>query len=179
MRSESFRQALADYMLSGHAYLHCPTTEKTRFLAELKQLAESLPDGGRRVFTWSQATGWRDAEGNPAAPPSGVQFEQPDAQKVAQEVLDLPEEAVFVVRDFGCYLQHRTYPYADVVVAWLGEARDVQPGENGTCFGYVRLFGMPEMGEYGTIESENLREKAQGLPNDAALADGPAREVQP
>lgn len=38
MRQESFRAQLADYVLSGHAFLHCPTTEKTRFLAELKAL---------------------------------------------------------------------------------------------------------------------------------------------
>jgi len=88
---EPFRKSLADYILSGHAYLHVPTTEKTRFLAELKEITQSLPDGGRQVFTWSQATGWRDMDGDPPNPGSGVQFSQPDPQKVAQEILDLPE----------------------------------------------------------------------------------------
>jgi hypothetical protein len=41
----------------------------------------------------------------------------------------------------------------------LGEAREVQPEKNGTCFAYVRLFGAPEMAEYGTIERRNLRGK--------------------
>ena len=66
------------------------------------------------MFVWSQATGCRDLDGNP---PSGVRFEQPDAQKVAQEILDLPEEAIFVLKDFGHYVQSKTFSYFDVVIA--------------------------------------------------------------
>ena len=62
MKNHSFRAQLADYILSAHAYLHVPTTERSRFLSELKDLAESLPDGGRQVFTWSPAVGWRDGD---------------------------------------------------------------------------------------------------------------------
>jgi len=125
MHAQPFRHNMADYILSGHAYLHVPTTEKTRFLGELKEISQSLPDGGRQVFTWSQAVGWRDLDGNPPIPVSGVQFSQPDPQKVAQEILDLPEQAVFVLKDFGPYVEHRTFSYADVVIAWLSEIRDV------------------------------------------------------
>jgi hypothetical protein len=82
MKTDSFREQLLDYVLSGHAYLHAPTTEKTRFLTELKSLAESLPDGGRRIFVWSQATGWRDADDQTAKSTSGTEFGPPDPQKV-------------------------------------------------------------------------------------------------
>ena len=122
MNPDAFRRTLTDYILSGHAYLHCPTTEKARFLAGLKALAEDLPDGGRRVFTWSQAVGWQDGEGQA---PASVQSGQPDPQKVAQEILDLPEESIFVLKDFGFYVQTKMYSYADVVIAWLTEIRDV------------------------------------------------------
>jgi hypothetical protein len=126
MNTESFREQLLDYVLSGHAYLHAPTTEKTRFLTELKSLAESLPDGGRRIFVWSQATGWRDSDDQPAKSTSGTEFGPADPQKVPQEILDhLPEEVICVLKDFGFYLQHKTYSYADVVIAWLCEIRDV------------------------------------------------------
>jgi hypothetical protein len=126
MKTDSFREQLLDYVLSGHACLHAPTTEKTRFLTELKSLAESLPDGGRRIFVWSQATGWRDADDQPAKSTSGTEFGPPDPQKVPQEILDhLPEEVICVLKDFGFYLQHKTYSYADVVIAWLCEIRDV------------------------------------------------------
>lgn len=122
MNPDSFRTQLADYILSGHAFLHIPTTEATRFLTELSTLAESLTDGGRQVFTWSHAVGWRDRESNP---PEGVQSGQPDPQKVAQGILELPEESIFVLKDFGFYLNPKTYSYADLVIAWLCEIRDV------------------------------------------------------
>ena len=125
MKQESFRAQLADYVLSGHAYLHCPTTEKTRFLTELKTLAESLPEDGRELFTWSHATGWQDGDGNTAKSASGTEFGQPDPQTVPQQILDLPENAIFVLKDFGFYIQHKTYSYADIVIAWLCEIRDV------------------------------------------------------
>ena len=38
----------------------------------------------------------------------------------------------------------------------IGEARSIEPGQNDIGFAYVRLFAMPEMAEYGSIESEKL-----------------------
>ncbi len=61
----------------------------------------------------------------------------------------------------------------------IGEAREVEPDRNGTCFAYVRLFNMPECAEYGTVERKYLRDKADSLPTDAAAHDGFAGEVQP
>ena len=61
----------------------------------------------------------------------------------------------------------------------IGEACDVEPEKNGTCFAYVRLFNMSECAEHGTIERKHLRQKSDGLPNDAAAADGFTEEVQP
>ena len=98
MPKEAFHRRLTDYILSGHSYLHCPTTEKTRFLSELKEIAESLPDDGRQVFVWSHATGWQDIEGNVPSVPSGAQPGQPDPQKVPQEILDLPEESILLLK---------------------------------------------------------------------------------
>ena len=124
MKNETFARELTDYVLSGHAFLHVPTTETTRFLSDLKSLAETLTENGRQVFTWSQAAGWRDAEDTPVQLP-GVQSGHPDPQTAPQQVLDLPEESIFMLKDFGCYVEHKTYSYADVVIAWLCEIRDV------------------------------------------------------
>jgi hypothetical protein len=44
----------------------------------------------------------------------------------------------------------------------IGEAREVRPDQNGTCFAYVRLFQMPEGAEYGRIEKKYLRSKDAG-----------------
>jgi hypothetical protein len=172
MKTEPFRGQLADYILSGHAYLHVPTTEKTRFFGELKQFADTLPDGGRQVFTWSQATGWQDVDGNPPSllspasptpPPNGGQFGQPDAQKVAQEIIDLPESSIFVLKDFGCYLQHKTYSYADVVIAWLCEIRDVLASTGRTV-----IFLGPEL-EVPAALANDVTTVSFPLPDDAAI----------
>ena len=143
MKTESFRAQLADYVLSGHAFLHCPTTEKTRLIAELKALAESLPEDGRKVFTWSHATGWHDADGNAAKSASGAEFGQPDPQTVPQQILDLPENAIFVLKDYGFYVQHKTYSYADVVIAWLLEVRDALAATGRTVIFLGPDFGVP------------------------------------
>ena len=42
----------------------------------------------------------------------------------------------------------------------VGEAHSVEPSANGMSFAYVRLFNMPEMAEYGYIESSRLQAKS-------------------
>jgi hypothetical protein len=42
----------------------------------------------------------------------------------------------------------------------VGEARDVEPDVGGISMAFVRLFNMPEMAEYGSIESSKLRAKS-------------------
>ncbi len=125
MNKPPFCAQLTDYILSGHAYLCVHTPEKTRFVTELKRIAGGLPPDGRPVFVWSPATGWQDEEGQPAKNAAGAELGQPDPQTAPQQILELPEEAVFVLKDFGTYLQSRTYSYFDIVVAWLSEIRDV------------------------------------------------------
>jgi ATP-dependent 26S proteasome regulatory subunit len=160
MSANSFCAQLTDYILSGHSYLHVPTTETNRLIVELKLLAETLHGGGRQVFTWSQATGWRDGDGNG---PQAVQFGQPDPQKVAQEILELPEESILVLKDFGCYLQHRTFGYADVVIAWLAEIREVLASSGRTV-----VFLGPELSVPESLAND-VTTVCFPLPDDAAI----------
>ena len=74
---------------------------------------------------WSPATGWQDAEGVPAKTETGAELGPPNPQTAPQQILELPEEALFVLKDFGCYVQSRTFAYFDIVLAWLSEIRDV------------------------------------------------------
>jgi len=160
MDSTDFRTCLTDFILSGHAYLHIPTTEKTRVLSELKLLAHTLPDGGRQVFTWSAAVGWQDAEGSP---PERLPNEQPDPQKAGQQIVNLPENALFVLKDFGFYLQHKTYAYADVVIAWLCEVRDVLAATGRTV-----MFLGPDLDVPAALAND-ITTVAFSLPDDQAI----------
>jgi hypothetical protein len=111
--NESFREVLTDYILSGHAYLHVPTPEKTRFISELKDIAAELPESGRPVFVWSPATAGRTPTAIRPQTESGAELGPPNPQTAPQQILELPEEALFVLKDFGCYLQSRTFAYFD------------------------------------------------------------------
>ena len=160
---DSFRQTLIDYVLSGHAYLHAHTPEKIRFVQELKEVATELPPNGRPIFVWSPAVGWQDADGNPATTASGAELGQPNPQTAPQQILELPEEALFVLKDFGCYLQSRTFAYFDIVLAWLSEIRDVLAHTGRTVIFVGVDFDIPPALQHDvtTIEFK--------LPNDAAI----------
>jgi len=120
-----FRQQLSDYILSGHAYLHVRTIEKTRFLAELKEIASNLPPTADRC-----SSGRRSSDGGTLMVRALHQVRSrcsanPTPQKLAQKILDLPEETIFVLKDFGHHLQSRTFSYSEVVTAWSGQVRYV------------------------------------------------------
>jgi len=158
-----FRQILIDYVLSGHAYLHAHTPEKTRFVQELKEVAAELPPDGRPIFVWSPAVGWQDAEGNPATTASGAELGQPNPQTAPQQILELPEESLFVLKDFGCYLQSRTFAYFDIVLAWLSEIRDVLAHTGRTVIFVGVDFEIPPALQHDVTTIEFR------LPNDAAI----------
>lgn len=161
--NDSFRQSLIDYVLSGHAYLHAHTPEKTRFVQELKEIASELPPDGRPVFVWSPATGWQDAEGNPAKTAAGAELGPPNPQTAPQQILELPEEAIFVLKDFGYYVTSRTFAYSDLVTAWLSEIRDVLAHTGRTVIFVGVDFEIPPALQHDitTIEFK--------LPDDAAI----------
>ncbi len=161
--NDSFRQTLTDYILSGHAYLHAHTLEKTRFVQELKEVAAALPPDGRPIYVWSPATGWQDAEGVPAKSETGAELGPPNPQTAPQQILELPEEALFILKDFGCYLQSRTFAYFDIVIAWLSEIRDVLAHTGRTVIFVGVDFDIPPALQHDvtTIEFK--------LPHDAAI----------
>jgi hypothetical protein len=158
--TDSFRQKLFNYILSGHAYLLCPTTEKSRLISELRALAGALTENGRQIFTWSHATGWQDVEGHAL---EGIPSGQPDLQKVPQEILELPEESIFVLKDFGFYLAQKTYSYFDVVIAWLCEIRDVLASTGRTV-----IFLGPDF-EVPAALANDVTTVDFPLPDDAAI----------
>jgi SpoVK/Ycf46/Vps4 family AAA+-type ATPase len=68
-----------------------------------------------------------------------------------------------VLKDFGCYLQSRTFAYFDIVLAWLSEIRDVLAHTGRTVIFVGVDFEIPPALQHDitTIEFK--------LPNDAAI----------
>jgi ATP-dependent 26S proteasome regulatory subunit len=161
--NDLFKQSVIDYVLSGHAYLHVHTPEKTRFVQELKEIAAELPPKGRPIFVWSSATGWQDTEGQPAKTADGRELGQPNPQLAPQQILELPEEALFVLKDFGYYINSRTFSYSDLVTAWLSEIRDVLAHTGRTVVFVGVDFEIPPVLQHDITGIEFK------LPDDAAI----------
>ncbi len=158
----SFEDACRDYVLSGHAFLHIPTNETTRLLASLRSLAADLPPDGRSVYTWSAATGWRDADGQPARNAAGVELGAPSPQTAPQQILELPEDSLFVLLDFEPYLHSRTFAYFDVVLAWLNELREVLAATSRTVI-FAGQLTVPD------ALSDAVTELSFPLPDEGAI----------
>ena len=163
MNNDIFQQDLADFILSGHAYLHVPTPEKTRFAQELKKIAAELPPEGRQIFVWSAATGWKNADGNSVKTESGTELGPPNPQTVPQQILELPEEALFVLEDFGHYLNSRTFTYFDIVLSWLSEIRDILTHSGRTVLFVGSDFDIPSALQHD-VTTISFR-----LPDDTAI----------
>lgn len=167
-----FRTDFRDYICSGHALLHVDTFEKDRAISEIAKVAD---DTGQKVYVWSIAQGWIDANGaqvcevKPAAP----------IEDHLRAVLDFPDDVICVLRDFGGYLRHETYPSYDIVIGWLDELRKVV----GSCRQTIVFVG-PEFStpkallhditqiDFALPKNEQITERIDFVCSDVTTADG-------
>lgn len=105
-------------MCSGHALLHVETFEKDRAISEINAAAEA---NNRKVYVWSISQGWTDTKGTSVCE---VKRSAP-VEDHLPAIMDFDEGVVCVLRDFGSYLQHETYPNYDIVIGWLDELRKI------------------------------------------------------
>lgn len=118
----SFQQDLFDYVMAGHSILSIRTPEKDRALEDIVQVAKRLD---RKVFVWSIATGWRNEQMNPV-----FRDATPNPQIAIQQINEMEDGSLLILKDFGPYVRHDTYMEDDVVVAWVDELRPLLPNEN-------------------------------------------------
>jgi hypothetical protein len=96
----------------------------------------------------------------PACESDPVSREQ-QAQNMAKFLVDLSDElnVPAVAPQQGLVSDPRFSHWVVEQGRIMGEARNVKPGQNGTCFAYVRLFATPDMAEHGSIDPIHLRPK--------------------
>jgi ATP-dependent 26S proteasome regulatory subunit len=112
-----FKNDFVNYVRSGHSLLSIKTHEKER--AE-KDIVEAMLKEEYEVFTWSIAAGWRKPNGEEACESS------PDPQITIQEAVigdKFKEKSIFLLRDFGPYVQKECYNDFDIVISWLNEVK--------------------------------------------------------
>jgi len=108
----AFQDNLIDYVLSGHAIISINTYEKDRATDQIKIAAKNI---NKQVYVWSIATGWQ-----------GVTDDESTTPELAiQKLVNLDEDSICILKDFGTYLNHNTYNTFDVVIAWLEEIKQI------------------------------------------------------
>ena len=114
----NFKDNIQDYICSGHALLNVDTFEKDRAISEITEVAENTE---RYIYIWSIALGWLDNNGLSIG---NIKSTAPIEDQL-RAILEFPEGVICVLRDFGIYLKHETYPGYDIVVGWLDELRKI------------------------------------------------------
>lgn len=162
----------SDYLCSGHALLHVDTFEKDRAISEIEKVAKETK---REVYVWSIAQGWIDTNGKtvcevkPTAP----------IECHLRAVLDFPEGIICVLRDFGGYLQHNTYPHYDVIIGWLDELRKLVSSVSQTIVFVGPDFNIPKpllhditRIDFGLPNKEQTEERIEFVCNGVVKSDG-------
>ncbi len=132
-----FQNSFNDYVYSGHAILSVTTYEKTRAIQDICEAAKICK---KLVWTWSICTGWeliQDLEGDETyVYPQDL--EPKNLQKITnpelclQAIPKLAEDSIFILKDFGFYLNYSTYPQCDVPISCLDELKEVVPNTRQT-----------------------------------------------
>lgn len=168
----NFKTNILDYICSGHALLHVDTFEKDRAIAEIAEIATTID---RKVHIWSIAQGWTDVKGTSVC---DIKETAPIEDQL-RAILDFPEGVICVLRDFGGYLKHETYPGYDVVVGWLDELRKIVSSVRQTIVFVGPDFNIPKallhditQIDFDLPDNEQIGERIKFVCSDVTQADG-------
>jgi hypothetical protein len=108
MPTETFATQLSGYIKSGISLVSVETYEKKRCIREIEHIVKDINEKREKtdeysIVTWSMARGWTQTNDNPI--PNGDAVELAHLAIKQIENLNLPEFAVFVMKDFECLLK--------------------------------------------------------------------------
>lgn len=168
----NFLTDISNYICSGHALLNVDTFEKDRAISEI---AEAAKDIDRKIYIWSIAQGWIDEKGTQVCK---VKNTAP-VEDHLQAVLQFDEGVICILRDFGSYLQHQTYPNYDVVIGWLDELRKIVASVRQTIIFVGPDFHIPKQLlhditqiDFSLPDNEQVGERIKFVCSDVTKADG-------
>lgn len=170
--TNNFVVDIADYISSGHTLLHIDTFEKDRAITEIAGIADTID---RKIYIWSIAQGWLDDNGK------SISKVPPDApiEEHLKEILNFPEGVICILRDFGVYMKHETYPYCHAVVGWLDELRRIISSVRQTIIFVGPDFHTPKSllhditrVDFDLPDNEQINERIEFACSDVTQADG-------
>lgn len=168
----SFAKDFEDYVLSGHALLSVETFEKDRAISEIVEVSKTID---MKVYVWSIAQGWIDTNGTSVC---DVKEKAPIEDQL-KAILDFPEGVVCILRDFGGYLKHETYPGSDIIIGWLDELRRIVSSVRQTIVFVGPDFSIPKpllhditKINFSLPDNEQIKERIKFACSDVTKADG-------
>jgi hypothetical protein len=180
---QNFVSDLTDYVKSGHALLHVDTFEKDRAIKDIAAVAETT---GKKMLIWSVARGWINDRGKN---PNNLKETDPVEDHI-RVIKEFDDNTICVLRDFGVYLQHDTYPNADVVISWLDELRRVIASVGQTIIFVGPDFKVPKpllhditRIDFNLPDNEQIVERIDFVCSSVETSDGkkmePSKDVLP
>ena len=168
----SFGTNMLDYICSGHALLYVDTFEKDRAISEIAKVAKTTE---RKIYIWSISRGWIDDKGiavcdiKPMSP----------VEDHLQAIIEFPENTICILRDFGSYTEHNTYPNYDIVIGWLDELRKIVSSVQQTIIFVGPDFCIPKQLlhditkiDFNLPDNEQISERIKFVCSHVTKADG-------
>lgn len=113
-----FAKDLGDYICSGHALLNVDTFEKDRAISIIREVGKALPEK-RQIRIWSVSLGWV----NDKVEKNDNYVADTPIQTYLEAIEDFGDNTICILKDFGDYLHHETYPDYDAVISVLDRLR--------------------------------------------------------
>lgn len=168
----NFTTDFLDYVCSGHALLHVDTFEKDRAISEIGKVADETD---RKIYIWSIAQGWIDRKGNAVCSTKATA----PVEDHLRAVLEFPDNVICILRDFGVYIQHKTYPNHDIVIGWLDELRKIVASVSQTIVFVGPDFNIPKQLlhditriDFSLPNNEQVEERIEFVCSGAVKSDG-------
>lgn len=172
-----FKTNICDYICSGHALLSVDTFEKDRAISQIVEVSKGID---RKIHIWSIANGWTNIDGTAACETKATA----PIEEQLQAILNFEEKTICVLKDFGGYLRHETYPSYDVVVGWLDELRKIIASVSQTIIFVGPDFQSPKQLlhditriDFDLPDGEQIHERINFVCSDVVTKDG--KKFQP
>jgi len=178
---DSFKKRITDYLCSGHALLSVSSFEKDRVISEIQDACKQI---NKTTLVWSISQGWINTE--TGAVVANLPKAVAPIHQHLEELLGYQEEdTVFVLKDFGPYVKHDTYPENwSLIIALLDDLKLVV-----ASLGQSIIFVGPEFDrpkslihditevEFDLPKKDHIEERIRFACSDVETSDGSKFEL--
>lgn len=124
MKTETFETQLRYYIKCGMSLISVETYEKKRCIRQIEKVVKDINEKQEEgedynVAMWSIAQGWTQTDGTSIDSGGPVETAHQAIEQI--DHLNIPEFAVFIMKDFGLYFHKENNQYFDLVISQVTE----------------------------------------------------------